>query len=201
MKKFNSNKYLKKIKFKKFWHNYSKYFYIILSCICTGILGIYFAHSLFFVSKEKEVVKNYYLEDYINTIRYILTFDEDVNNKYSVYIENKISDNDMSSLLIRIMSNKIGNVNGDLLLNKEIKGFVPSDVANEIVNEIKNHFAHNHYIVYSSVNTISKIQILQNERFAVNIKLNSEEEVEEAIAFNDNINSKDRHATRVLKMI
>ena len=118
-------------------------------------------------NKEKEVVKNYYLEDYINTIRYILTFDEDVNNKYSVYIENKISDNDMSSLLIRIMSNKIGNVNCDLLLNKEIKGFVPSDVANEIVNEIKNHFAHNHYIVYSSVNTISKIQILQNERFAL----------------------------------
>lgn len=154
-------------------------------------------------NKEKEVVKNYYLEDYINTIRYILTFDEDVNNKYSVYIENKISDsdNDMSSLLIRIMSNKIGNVNGDLLLNKEIKGFVPSDVANEIVNEIRNHFAHNHYIVYSSVNTISKIQILQNERFAVNIKLNSDEEVQDALTFNDNINSKDRHATKVLKMI
>ena len=165
-------------------------------------------------NKEKEVVKNYYLEDYINTIRYILTFDEDVNNKYSVYIENKISDsdNDMSSLLIRIMSNKIGNVirimsnkignvNGDLLLNKEIKGFVPSDVANEIVNEIRNHFAHNHYIVYSSVNTISKIQVLQNERFAVNIKLNSDEEVQEALTFNHNINSKDRHATKVLKMI
>ena len=154
-------------------------------------------------NKEKEVVKNYYLEDYINTIRYILTFDEDVNNKYSVYIENKISDsdNDMSSLLIRIMSNKIGNVNGDLLLNKEIKGFVPSDVANEIVNEIRNHFAHNHYIVYSSVNTISKIQVLQNERFAVNIKLNSDEEVQDALTFNHNINSKDRHATRVLKMI
>ena len=154
-------------------------------------------------NKEKEVVKNYYLEDYINTIRYILTFDEDVNNKYSVYIENKISDsdNDMSSLLIRIMSNKIGNVNGDLLLNKEIKGFVPSDVANEIVNEIRNHFAHNHYIVYSSVNTISKIQVLQNERFAVNIKLNSDLEVQDALTFNHNINSKDRHATKVLKMI
>ena len=152
-------------------------------------------------NKEKEVVKNYYLEDYINTIRYILTFDEDVNNKYSVYIENKISDNGMSSLLIRIISDKLGNVKGDLLLNKEIKGFVPSDVANEIVNEIRNHFAHNHYIVYSSVNTMSKIQVLQNERFAVNIKLNSDEKVEEAYVFNDNINSKDRHATRVLKMI
>ena len=152
-------------------------------------------------NKEKEVVKNYYLEDYINTIRYILTFDEDVNNKYSVYIENKISDNGMSSLLIRIISDKLGNVNGDLLLNKEIKGFVPSDVANEIVNEIRNHFAENHYIVYSSVNTINRIQILQNERFAVNIKLNDEEEVQEALTFNHNINSKDRHATRVLKMI
>ena len=152
-------------------------------------------------NKEKEVIKNYYLEDYINTIRYILTFDEDVNNKYSVYIENKISDNGMSSLLIRIMSNKIGNVNGDLLLNKEIKGFVPSDIAKEIVDDIKNHFAHNHYIVYSSVNTISKIQILQNERFAVNFKLNNEDEVSEAIAFNDSINSNERHATRVLKMI
>lgn len=152
-------------------------------------------------NKEKEVVKNYYLEDYINTIRYILTFDEDVNNKYSVYIENKISDNGMSALLIRIISDKLGNVNGDLLLNKEIKGFVPSDVANEIVNEIRNHFAHNHYIVYSSVNTISEIQVLQNERFAVNIKLNNEEEIQEAYVFNHNINSKDRHATRVLKMI
>ncbi len=152
-------------------------------------------------NKEKEVIKNYYLEDYINTIRYILTFDEDVNNKYSVYIENKISDNGMSSLLIRIMSNKIGNVKGDLLLNKEIKGFVPSDIAKEIVDDIKNHFAHNHYIVYSSVNTISKIQILQNERFAVNFKLNNEDEVSEAIAFNDSINSNERHATRVLKMI
>lgn len=152
-------------------------------------------------NKEKEVIKNYYLEDYINTIRYILTFDEDVNNKYSVYIENKISDNGMSSLLIRIMSNKIGNVKGDLLLNKEIKGFVPSDIAKEIVDDIRNHFAHNHYIVYSSVNTINKVQILQNERFAVNFKLNNEDEVSEAIAFNDSINSNERHATRVLKMI
>lgn len=152
-------------------------------------------------NKEKEVIKNYYLEDYINTIRYILTFDKDINDKYSVYIENKLSDNNMSSLLIRIISEKIGNANGDLLLNKEIKGYIPSDIANEIVNEIRNHFADNHYIVYSSVNTISKIQVLQNERFAVNIKLNSDEELNEAFTFNSKINNNDRHSTRVLKLI
>jgi len=38
-------------------------------------------------NKEKEVVKNYYLEDYINTIRYILTFDEDVNIVYILKIK------------------------------------------------------------------------------------------------------------------
>lgn len=152
-------------------------------------------------NKEKEVIKNYYLEDYINTIRYILTFDKDINDKYSVYIENKLSDNNMSSLLIRIISEKIGNANGDLLLNKEIKGYIPSDIANEVVNEIRNHFADNHYIVYSSVNTISKIQVLQNERFAVNIKLNSDEELNEAFTFNSKINNNDRHSTRVLKLI
>lgn len=152
-------------------------------------------------NKEKEVIKNYYLEDYINTIRYILTFDENIMNKYNVYIENKISDNGMSILLIRIISDKLGNAKKELLLNKEIKGHIPSDIAKEIVDDIRNHFAENHYIVYSSVNTISKVQILQNERFAVNFKLNNEDEVSEAIAFNDSINSKERHATRVLKMI
>ena len=33
---------------------------------------------------EKEVIKNYYLEDYINTIRYILTFDSSKDNKYTI---------------------------------------------------------------------------------------------------------------------
>lgn len=150
-------------------------------------------------SEKKEVVKNYYLNEYSEAIRYILTFDEDINDKYDVYVENKIAFDGMSSLIIRIISKKIGSVNGDLLLNKEIRGYVPSDVANEIVKEIRNHFAENHYIVYSSVNTMSRTQILQNERFAVNFKLNSDAEVEEAFEFNNKINSNERHATRVKK--
>lgn len=155
-------------------------------------------------NKEKEVLKNYYLQDYINTIRYILTFDNEINNKYYIYIENRISDNGMSQLTIRIMSDKIGNKNKDLLLNKEIIAFLPSSLAGEIVNEIRNNFAENHYLVYSSVNTIERIQTLQNERFTFNIKLNNENEVEEAKKFNDSINSinsEDRHSTKVLKLI
>ena len=33
-------------------------------------------------SEKKEVVKNYYLNEYSEAIIYILTFDEDVNDKY-----------------------------------------------------------------------------------------------------------------------
>ena len=57
MKKFNKDKYLKKLKLKRFWHSNSRYFYIGFSCILCGILGIYFAYSKFFVTQEQEVVR------------------------------------------------------------------------------------------------------------------------------------------------
>ena len=57
MKKFNKDKYLKKLKLKRFWQNNSRYFYIGVSCILCAILGIYFTYSKFFVTQEQEVVK------------------------------------------------------------------------------------------------------------------------------------------------
>ena len=57
MKKFNKDKYLKKLKLKRFWQNNSRYFYIGVPCILCGILGIYFAYSKFFVSQGQEVVR------------------------------------------------------------------------------------------------------------------------------------------------
>lgn len=151
--------------------------------------------------KEKDAVKNYYLESYINTIRYILTFDDNVNSKYDIYIENKPSNDGFSYLLIRITSKKIANIDNKLLLNNEISGYVPMEIGNEIINAIRNHFAENHYIVYSSVNKMYGVQTLQNERFSVNIKLNNDDEINEAQKFNSNINSNERHATKVLKLV
>ena len=57
MKKFNKDKYLKKLKLKRFWQNNSRYFYIGVPCVLCGILGIYFAYSKFFVSQGQEVVR------------------------------------------------------------------------------------------------------------------------------------------------
>ena len=57
MKKFDRDKYLKNLKFKRNLTKYGKYFYIGIPCLMITILGIYFAYSKFSVSKEEEVVR------------------------------------------------------------------------------------------------------------------------------------------------
>ena len=54
MKKFNKDKYLKVLRFKK----YKRYLYIGIPCILVLLIGIYFAYSKFSVFKEEEVVRN-----------------------------------------------------------------------------------------------------------------------------------------------
>ena len=53
MKKFNKDKYLKKLRFKK----YKRYLYISIPCILVLLIGIYFAYSKFSGFKEEEVVR------------------------------------------------------------------------------------------------------------------------------------------------
>ena len=53
MKKFNKDKYLKKLRFNK----YKRYLYIGISCLLILLIGIYFAYSKFIVFKEEEVVR------------------------------------------------------------------------------------------------------------------------------------------------
>ena len=57
MKKFNKDKYLKKLKLKRYWQTNSRYFYIGIPCLLCLVLGIYFAYSKFFVSSEEEVIR------------------------------------------------------------------------------------------------------------------------------------------------
>ena len=57
MKKFDKDKYLKKLKFKKIWNAYKRYAYIGFPCLLVVIIGIYFAYSKFSVSKDTEVIR------------------------------------------------------------------------------------------------------------------------------------------------
>ena len=53
MKKFDKDKYLKKLKLKK----YKRYVYIGIPCLLVLLIGIYFTYSKFSVSKDTEVVR------------------------------------------------------------------------------------------------------------------------------------------------
>lgn len=55
MKKFNKDKYLKQLEFKRFYRKYERYFYIGIPCLLVGILGIYFAYSKFTITADKEM--------------------------------------------------------------------------------------------------------------------------------------------------
>ena len=57
MKKFNREKALRKLEFKKKWKKYSRYVYIAIPCITCLTLGIYFAYSKFFTTDEQNVVQ------------------------------------------------------------------------------------------------------------------------------------------------
>ena len=102
MKKFNKDKYLKKIKLKRFWQNNSRYFYIGISCILCLVLGIYFTYSKFFVSSEEDVVKTtvdqFIYGDIIMTPyidgQYSSTFPE---KKTGINVEKVICDNDVKA--------------------------------------------------------------------------------------------------------
>ena len=57
MKKFDKDKYLKNLKFKRNLTKYGKCFYIGVPCVLAVVAGIYFAYSKFSVFKEEEVVR------------------------------------------------------------------------------------------------------------------------------------------------
>ena len=57
MKKFNKDKYLKKLKIRRWLQSNSRSLYIGVSCLFVCIIGLYFAYSKFFVKQEIEVVR------------------------------------------------------------------------------------------------------------------------------------------------
>ncbi len=102
MKKFNKDKYLKKLKLKRFWQNNSRYFYIGIPCILCLVLGIYFTYSKFFVSSEEDVARTtvgeFIYGDIIMTPyvdgQYSSIFPE---KKTGINVEKVVCDNDVTA--------------------------------------------------------------------------------------------------------
>ena len=57
MKKFNREKVLRQLEFKRKWRSYSRYVYMAVPCVLCCLLCLYFAYSKFFVSEEQDVIR------------------------------------------------------------------------------------------------------------------------------------------------
>lgn len=57
MAKFNREKVLRQLEFKRKWRGYSRYVYIAVPCVLCCLLCLYFAYSKFFVSEEQAVIR------------------------------------------------------------------------------------------------------------------------------------------------
>ena len=57
MAKFNREKVLRQLEFKRKWRSYSRYVYIAVPCVLCCLLCLYFAYSKFFVSDAQAVIR------------------------------------------------------------------------------------------------------------------------------------------------
>lgn len=135
--------------------------------------------------KNFEETKNSFFLSYKAFIDCIML----THNEYSMYsilVLKRKTYGDLSRISITVRNSH----NSEGMLNEYSNNIVlPNEIAEALLNDIRNDFTDNHDISYSSVNPITFVQTLQNTKFSLNIKLNNEHEYEEAIAFNDKINS------------
>ena len=67
-----------------------------------------------------------------------------------------------------------------------------------LIDDIRNDFKDCHDIEYTSINYRTCFQTIQNTKFSLNIKLNSDKEIKKAFCFNENINTiENRHKVKV----
>ena len=85
MAKFNREKALRRLEFKRKWRSYSRYVYIAVPCVLCCLLCLYFAYSKFFVSKEEVVIKT----TVGNFIQGDLVIGAYIDNEYSSTIPGK----------------------------------------------------------------------------------------------------------------
>jgi len=148
-------------------------------------------------------VYNLFLESYINYIDY-LSLSHNEYSKYKILVtRNKLSENN-TKVNITIRNSKYDYKNELKVYEDKAKEnyyeftshiILEDNSANKLIEDIRNNFKENHFIVYSAVNP-NKMQIIENSVMSLNIKLYTEEEIEEAIEFNSTIN---RDANRYVK--
>ena len=116
---------------------------------------------------------------------------------YILVLRRQLKDNLTNvDIVINSMNANIDGYNYKFKNNAILK----DSLAKELVEEIREDFQMHHYISYCTVNTSDSIQRIQNTNYSLNIKLLNDVEEEEALLFNQKINTdKERHKALIRK--
>ena len=136
--------------------------------------------------KNYAVIRN----SFFNSYKAFIDFIEMTQYQHSIcailILKNKTVNNNLSTINVVIRNNS----NDDNVSNEFSSSVTLSTIeAGNLINDIRNDFKKNHHITCSIVNPILNIHTIQNYRFSLNIKLYNQNEYEEAINFNNKINS------------
>lgn len=143
----------------------------------------------------EQINYNLLRETYYNTYKSYMDFlrlTNTGNEMFYILILRKPLNNDLINVNIIINGiNATANGNNYQFKNNAIMSNIE---AKNLINDIREDFKMYHFVSYCTVNTSDSIQRIQNTNYSLNIKLLNNEELEEAMIFNQKINTdKTRH--------
>lgn len=119
----------------------------------------------------------------------------ETNTMYTILVLRKPLNKGMTNVSIIINSINVNDENNNY--NYKTNAVLPSTESRKLIEDIRLDFKDNHYVSYSTINESNLIQKLQNTNFSLNIKLLNEDELNDALSFNNEIN-RDKNRHRVL---
>ena len=144
-----------------------------------------------------KLLKDAFYKTYKSYMDFLRQVSKD-NDMFYILILRKVINNDLVN--VDIIINSISPTNEEHPYRFKNNAILSYTESIELIKNIREDFNTNHYISYSMVNESDSIQRLQNTNYSLNIKLINEEEIEEALKYNEKINTNtDRHKALLRK--
>lgn len=146
-------------------------------------------------NNNHKIIKDAFFNSYKSFMDF-LRLPNERNVMYCILILRKPMPNNLTDVQIIINGMHSNDNNYNYNFNSNV--LLSNTEAKNLVDDIRIDFKNNHYISYSTVNMADSIQRLQNTNYSLNIKLLNNDELKEAMYFNNEIN-KDGTRHKALK--
>lgn len=136
--------------------------------------------------ETEDIISRIFFNSYKSFIDYLILI-SNIPNEYIILVSKNIVDNELTKVNITIDKNDyIKDYLNNIIYRNNV--ILHNEKAKELIDEIRNNFKNNYYIIYSCVNPSDLTQTIQSNKIALRFKLYSHEELEEAMKFNKKTN-------------